>query len=113
MTGTAVDRLSLDYRPAFLAYLAHPDEHHLSAAYDLGRRALAGDITLLDLVRIHHTVIGGVLHTTEPGDIPAAVNAAAAFLVEALAPFEIARRGFLEATGTRPAPRARHRRRAT
>jgi len=36
--------------------------------------------------------------TTNPDDLTAIVNAAADFLVEALAPFEIARRGFLETT---------------
>jgi Phosphoserine phosphatase RsbU, N-terminal domain len=107
MTSDAVDRLGLDYRPAFLSFLAHPDEEHLVAAYDLGRAALAGDVTLLDLVRIHHAVIGDVLQSTDPADVPASVDAAAAFLVEALAPFEIARRGFLEATGIRQDPPAR------
>jgi hypothetical protein len=41
--------------------------------------------------------------TTNPDDLTAIVNAAADFLVEALAPFEIARRGFLETTAS-PTP---------
>jgi len=95
--STPHDRLSQDYRPAFLAFLGHPDEEALHAGYELGRAALADNVTLLDLIRIHHTVFGEILRTTtDPDDVPAIVNAAADFLVEALAPFEIARRAFLE-----------------
>jgi len=51
----------------------------------------------LDLVRTHHSVLGEVLQTENGGDTQRdLLDAAAAFLVEALAPFEIARRGFME-----------------
>ena len=93
------DRLTRNYTPAFLTFLNHPDEQALHRAYELGRAALADHITLLDLIRTHHSVFGQVLRaTTDPDDLPAIVNAAADFLVEALAPFEIARRAFLETT---------------
>ncbi len=104
--STPQDRLAQNYRLAFLIFLRHPDEEALHAAYELGRAALADDITLLDLVRTHHAVFGEILRTTtDPDDVPAIVDAAADFLVEALAPFEIARRAFLETTG----PQGRHR----
>jgi Phosphoserine phosphatase RsbU, N-terminal domain len=103
MKSNHLDRFSRDYRPAVLAYLGYPDEEHLAAAYELGRSALAADITLLDLVRVHHAVVGDVLRTTNSDEMPTSVDAAAEFLVEALAPFEIARRGFLESTGAGPA----------
>jgi hypothetical protein len=94
---TPEDRLSQNYAPAFLTFLNHPDEQALHRAYELGRAALADNITLLDLIRTHHSVFGQILRaTTDADDLPAVVNAAADFLVEALAPFEIARRGFLE-----------------
>ena len=111
--STPQDRLTQNYTPAFLTFLSHPDEEALHLAYALGRAALADNITLLDLVRTHHQVFGEILRTTtNPDDLPAIVNAAADFLVEALAPFEIARRGFLETTApptppnrpTNPAP---------
>ena len=93
------DRLTQNYTPAFLTFLGHPDEEALHSAYELGRAALADNITLLDLIRIHHTVLGDILRTTtNPDELPTIVNAAADFLVEALAPFEIARRSFLETT---------------
>lgn len=104
---TPPDRLTQNYRPAFLAFLNHPDEEALHSAYELGRAALADNITLLGLIRTHHRVFGDVLRTTtDPDDLPAIVNAAADFLVEALAPFEIARRAFLETA----APQGHHRR---
>ena len=101
---TPLDRLARDYTPAFLAFLNHPDEATLLRAFELGRGALTDGVTLLDLVRIHHTVFGNVLHTTISGqDQQSLVAAAAAFLVEALAPFEMARRGFLDnSTGSNP-----------
>lgn len=103
-------RLTQNYTPAFLAFLGHPDEEARHAAYELGRAALADNVTLLDLIRTHHTVFGDILRTTtDPGDVPAIVNAAADFLVEALAPFEIARRAYLETTAAQGHHRA-HRR---
>jgi hypothetical protein len=102
--NTPRDRLTKNYTPTFLNFLAHPNEEGLHSAYELGRAALADDITLLDLIRTHHHVFGQILRTTtNPDDHPAIVNAAADFLVEALAPFEIARRGYLETT-TPPTP---------
>ena len=69
----------------------------IAPTYELGRNALARDISLLDLVRTHHSVLGEVLQTENGGDTQRdLLDAAAAFLVEALAPFEIARRGFME-----------------
>jgi hypothetical protein len=101
---TPKDRLTQNYTPAFLTFLNHPDEEALHSAYALGRAALSDNITLLDLVRTHHQVFGEILRTTtNPDDLTAIVNAAADFLVEALAPFEIARRGFLETTAS-PTP---------
>jgi hypothetical protein len=98
-------RLTQNYTPAFLTFLNHPDEQALHAAYQLGRAALADNITLLDLIRTHHNVFGDILRaTTNPNDLPAIVNAAADFLIEALAPYEIARRAYLETTVPRTSP---------
>lgn len=94
--GTVADRLERlrrNYRPAFLAHLARRDEAGLRAAYELGRGALADDIGLLDLVQVHHGIFAEV--ATEVRDVrelPGVLEPAAAFLVEALAPFEMTRR---------------------
>jgi len=102
---TPLSRHSRNYTPAFLAFLAHPDEATLHAAYELGRAALADDVSLLDLIRTHHAVLADVLLAgIDPQDLPTVLNAAAGFLVEAMAPFEMARRSFLERTSTPDRP---------
>ena len=94
--STSLDRLTQDYTPAFLAFMNKPDEQRLHRAYELGRAALADGITLLDLVRTHHAAFGQVMITLDTAAQSRAVNDAASFLIEALAPFEMARRGYLE-----------------
>lgn len=102
---TQLSRHSQNYRPAFLAFLAHSDEATLHAAYELGRAALADNVSLLDLIRTHHAVLAEVLLTgNDPHDLPAILDAAAGFLVEAMAPFEMARRSFLERNSTPDQP---------
>ncbi len=101
-----LDRLARNYMPAFLAFLRHRDEENRHKAYELGRDALADGISLLDLIRTHHTVFGQILAGWSTADeLADTVDAAASFLVEALAPYEMARRGFLERTATSPPPR--------
>ncbi len=92
-----LDRLVRNYTPAFLAFVRHRDEHNRHRAYELGRDALADGISLLDLIRTHHTVFGELLAgSAAADDLGDMVDGAASFLVEALAPYEMARRGFLE-----------------
>ena len=47
---TPLSRHTQNYRPAFLAFLAHSDEATLHAAYELGRAALADNVSLLDFI---------------------------------------------------------------
>jgi hypothetical protein len=91
---TPLARLRQDYAAAFLRYLFHRDEAARAAAYELGRLGLCSGISLLDVVQIHHDVLIEVLHSTE--ELQEVGNAAAAFLVETLAPFEMTNRGFME-----------------
>jgi len=85
-----------DYTPPLLAYLARADEPGLSAAYELGRRALQAGIGLLVLVRIHHQAIREVLATAQDAhEAQELITRASAFLLEALAPFEMTQRGFM------------------
>jgi hypothetical protein len=96
-TSTAIERFLQNYRPAFMAFVAHQDEEHLHAGYELGRGALTDGITLIDLVRTHDSVFVALLETAgEPAERQQILDAAAAFLVEAVAPYEMARRGFFE-----------------
>lgn len=84
--------LRRNYTPAFLAHLAQRDETTLQAAYDLGRAALAGGLSTLDLLQTHHAVFYDVVSTARSvEEVPDLLETATAFLVEALAPFEMSR----------------------
>lgn len=78
-----------DYRVAFLRYLPHRDEAALHATYEAGRRAVATGVSLLDLVEVHHTVLGDVLAETGRERQPEVIACAADLLCELLAVAEI------------------------
>jgi hypothetical protein len=92
--------LRRDYRPPFLSYLTNLDERGLTAAYDLGRRAMLRQLGLLELVRVHNEVyLEVVSEVRTPAEAQALAQAASAFLLEALAPFEMTQRGFMAGGG--------------
>lgn len=85
-----VARLQRNYTPALMAHLTSRDESTLRAAYELGRGAIADGVSMLDLVHVHHAVFLDVASTVrEVGELADILDAAAAFLMEALAPFEM------------------------
>jgi hypothetical protein len=91
---TPVARLRQNYAAAFARYLIHRDEAARAAAYELGRSALANGVSLLDVVLVHHEVVIEALPGIEgPQEL---ATAAAAFLIEVLASFEMAQRAFRE-----------------
>ena len=101
MTGDADERFRRDYAPAFLQYLAQGGEPGRRAAYELGRRAISERLSILDLARIHHSVLLDVLKTHRtPHELEHIARAASEFLVEALAVFEMTQRGFTELLST-------------
>jgi hypothetical protein len=90
-------RLHQDYAAAFLGYLTRRDETGLRSAYELGRRAVSDPVGLLNLVHVHHEVLMEVLRNARtPEEMRDIGHAAAAFLVEALASFQMTQRGYLE-----------------
>ncbi len=97
---TALEALTRNYRTAFLRYLPRREETALALAYQLGRAAVAEGVSVLDLARVHHEVLLGVVRETPAEELPDVVTGAAEFLLEALGPYEMAQRGFLE--GHRP-----------
>ncbi len=104
MTTAKLARFRRDYAPAFLQYLADGGEPGRRAAYELGRRAVAERLSILDLARIHHTVLLDVLRTHRtPQELEHIAGAASEFLVEALAVFEMVHRGFTELASPDPA----------
>ena len=101
MTGDAYERFRRDYPPAFLQYLSEGSERGRRAAYELGRRAISEELSVLDLARIHHGTLLDVLMThRSPQELEQIAQAASEFLVEALAVFEMTQRGFTELLST-------------
>src|SRR6478735_2584461 len=83
--------LATRYSQAFAAYLSNRSEEALGAAYDLGREAVAAQLSVLDLADAHHDA----LQAAGGGD-PQMIEAAANFLRESLSMFETVHRGYLE-----------------
>ena len=101
MTGDAYERFRRDYAPVFLQYLSERGERGRRAAYELGRRAIGEQLSVLDLARIHHGILLEVLKThRSPQELEGIAEAASEFLVEALAVFEMTQRGFAELLST-------------
>jgi ANTAR domain/Phosphoserine phosphatase RsbU, N-terminal domain len=97
VTGDAYERFRRDYAPAFLQYLSERGEPGRRAAYELGRRAIGEQLSVLDLARIHHGMLLEVLRTHRTSrELEHIAQAASEFLVEALAVFEMTQRGFAE-----------------
>jgi hypothetical protein len=95
------ERFRRDYAPVFLQYLSERDESGRKAAYELGRRAIAEHLSVLDLARIHHSMLLDVLKTHRTShELEHIAQAASEFLVEALAVFEMTQRGFAELLAT-------------
>jgi MarR-like DNA-binding transcriptional regulator SgrR of sgrS sRNA len=101
VTGDAHERFRRDYAPVFLQYLSERGERGRRAAYELGRRAIGEQLSVLDLARIHHGILLEVLKThRSPQELERIAEAASEFLVEALAVIEMTQRGFAELLST-------------
>ena len=99
MTSPAdrLERLRRDYSVAFVRHLSRRDEKALEMAYELGRRSLADGVRMLELVVVHHEAFLRAVATSSARDeLEDDAHAAAGFLLEALAPYEMAQRGFRE-----------------
>src|SRR3954453_22543888 len=83
--------LAARYSAAFTASLADGGEPALGAAYDLGREAVAAQLSVLDLAEAHHSALRAAQIRDD-----ATLEAAGAFLRESLSTFETVRRGYLE-----------------
>jgi len=91
-----MSEIDRDYLAAVQAHIDAAGEESLSQAYDLGRRALAEGLGLLDVVSLNEEMMKALL-----GPIPAAKRPTAAapvgdFFREVLSPFEMMIRGYRE-----------------
>jgi serine phosphatase RsbU (regulator of sigma subunit) len=90
-----------EYAEAFRTYLRAPDESALQGAYLLGRRAVQVGLSVLELADAHHEVLTAELGSATVERQPAELaGSARAFLNETLSTFDMASRGFREASET-------------
>ena len=90
-----LDALVRDYRTAFLRYLPRREEAALTRGYELGRGAVTTGVSILDLTRIHHEILLDVLRDTRAEEIIDVASAAAEFLLEVLATYDMTQRRLL------------------
>lgn len=99
MTIVRLD-LAERYEGALLEYLDSPDEELLLRAYELGREAMENGPGVLGLVMLHRRALGessnGASSPPEPNGSESQTSLD--FLLEALAPFEMAQRVFAKGT---------------
>ncbi|HJV53845.1 MAG TPA: EAL domain-containing protein [Noviherbaspirillum sp.] len=88
------------YRSALFSYLnGLPDEDALLRAYDLGRRAAAEELSILDVSEVHQAAMVEANRRMQllPGkEAAVALARGAEFLGQALAPFDMMYRGYAE-----------------
>ena len=94
--SVAAAGFSAAYARAFRTFLDDETETSLRAAYELGRQAIARELGLLDLAHAHHEALLAELADSPEGQ-DRITRAAADFLLEAIAAYEMVRLGFVEA----------------
>jgi serine phosphatase RsbU (regulator of sigma subunit)/anti-sigma regulatory factor (Ser/Thr protein kinase) len=98
---TDLERFRGDYDAAFRSYLVGTGETGLESAYELGRQAVTGGLSLLELAGVHHEVLADCLgEASTPADAERISKAGTDFFLESLAMFEMTQRGFQEAHET-------------
>ena len=90
--------LSQLYTAALQNYLTAEGEEALHLAYELGRKAIAEGLGVLDVARLHHEAsVAAMLPGLALAQNQRQLQAVANFFMEALSPFEAHHRGFREA----------------
>lgn len=87
--------LTKNYRTTLLRFLPQHDEGARAAAYELGRHAVASEVSLLDVCRVHHEVTFEVLRDAAADDVLGLAEAATELLLEVLAAYDMTHRGVL------------------
>jgi serine phosphatase RsbU (regulator of sigma subunit)/anti-sigma regulatory factor (Ser/Thr protein kinase) len=95
-----LDAFRSGYLAAFRSYLRGGGETGLETAYELGREAVAGELSLLELAGIHHEVLADCLASAPNGELERIARAGTDFFRESLSTFEMIQRGFGEAQQT-------------
>jgi PAS domain S-box-containing protein len=96
------DQFHAEYAAALRTYLQARGEATLAVGHELGRRALQEQISTLEIIENHSRLVDDL--AAEPGfDRSAALE----FLLQTLAPLDVATRGFLDGTRRYEEQRAR------
>ena len=97
--NSAVRELEQSYANALDEYLATGGEEALRSAYELGRSALADGRGLLDVAAMHQAAIAPLFERSNPvASRMQDLERAQEFFRESLIPYEMALRGFQDAT---------------
>jgi hypothetical protein len=91
-------RFRTAYLAALRSHIDKPSEATLRTAYELGRDAVADELSVLDLAAVHHNALAVLL--SSPAGAAGAdeiIPAAADFFIESLSASEMVQRGFREA----------------
>jgi signal transduction histidine kinase len=87
-----------EYRTALCGYAAAGGELALGRAYELGRRALEEQVSVVELASLHHQVLIDLIRTSENEQHKEELlRSSAEFLSECVSPYEMAHRGFQDA----------------
>ena len=85
------------YARALGDYLAGGGEGALQSAYQIGRDAMAGGRSLLEMAAVHHAALVGVLPGRRRASLAQDLARGREVLCESLSPYEMAHRGFRDA----------------
>jgi hydroxyacylglutathione hydrolase len=96
-----------EYTAALRQHVLGEDETTLRQGYELGRSAVAGGVSALDVAAIHHQALESSLETAQDRRTSEIVGAAAGFFQEVLSAFEMVHRGYGEAAAAAAAERHR------
>ena len=87
-----------EYRSSLREYAAGGGEPALGRAYELGRRALSEQKSLVEIASLHHQAVLALVCDAENGKRrEELLRVSAEFLAECLSPYEMAHRGFQDA----------------
>src|SRR5437762_4465364 len=90
-----MEKLEDQYTAALRDSIAGMGESSLHQAYELGRRALADGLGLLDMASMYHKALAaGLSRDSTPEETELMFRAGASFFAESLSPFEMTHRGF-------------------
>jgi len=98
------------YESALQSFLERSNEAALEEAYELGRRALKQEVSLIEMVTLHCDAFNhATAQMPEIGDAQALVKPSGRFLIEALTPYEMTISGYRETNVALQASEERYR----